>query len=412
MRRRFIVKLHLLVILISVLAIGGTRADQFQLKDGRQITGKMVHADTVREEDREENRYAIEVAPGVLVRIHQSDLARTGGHMKSDDREAEYRKQIANLPETADAHYQAGQWCSQQGLKDLARAHYLRTIDLDPNHKQARAAVEHTLDGETGRWVKRGDLMLQRGKVYHQGRWQFPEYIPMDEQVEEEKKQKAALQKEISRLHNEALRGTPDRVFQAVEQLRQINDPLAIEYLSQLLLGRQRGGTVSATPQLKLVYIDVLSNFELPVAFVAIAHASVLDADNSVRTAALEVLARRGREVGISVISGYLKSPNNQLINSAAFALGRLNAQEMTLPLIDALVTRHEVQPSEATTYTPGGLVMGSKKKQLVNVENDSVRSALSQITGQGRLGFDQAAWRAWYASVYAPPVDDLRRDP
>jgi hypothetical protein len=294
----------------------------------------------------------------------------------------------------------------------LARAHYLRTIDLDPNHKPARAAVEHIINTSTGRWVRREDLMVERGKIHHQGRWQFPEYIPMDEQVDQEKKQKAALQKEISRLHNDALRATPERRIQAIEQIRQMNDPLAVEYLSQLVLDRQKGGVAPATPELKQVYIAALSSFEVPQAFICLAHVSVIDAEQRVRATALDVLSKRGREIAIPIIASYLGNRNNQLINRAGYALGQLNASEAILPLIDALVTKHEFKPPEATTYTPGGLATGGQKPQLVPVENESVRAALAQITGQGRLGADKAAWRSWYASVYAPPADDLRRDP
>jgi tetratricopeptide (TPR) repeat protein len=387
-------------------------ADRFQLKDGRSLSGHVVHTESTTSEKSQESRMAVEISPGVLVRIYSSDLARSGGHVKGDAKEQEYRKRIANLPDTAEAHYQAGQWCSQQGLRELARAHYLRTIDLDPNHKLARAAVEHVINSATGRWSRREDLMMERGKVYHQGRWQFPEYIPMDEQVEIEKKQKAALQKEISRLHNDALRGTPDRATQAVTLIRQLNDPLALDYISQLVLDRQKGAVSAATPELKQVYIAALSNFELPQAFICLAHASVSDADQRVRAAALDVLKRKGRETAIPVIASYLGNRNNQLINQAGYVLGQLNAHEALLPLIDALVTRHEVQPTEAPTYTPGGLVTGGQKPQLVAVENESVRAALAQITGQGNLGSDKAAWRAWYASIYATPADDLRRDP
>ncbi len=409
-------KLFLLWALTSGLFVGAMasecNADRFQLKDGRILTGKVVHSDKVTEGQKEETRLAIEVEPGVLVRVYESDLASSGGHVKLDPREEEYLKAIAKLPETAEDHYRAAQWCAKQGLRDLAQAHYLRVIELDPNHKLARAAVDHTLSSDTGRWIRREDQMSERGKVYYKGKWTFPEYIPMDDQAEKDKQEQLALQKNISRWHTDALRGSDDKVRQAFEQIMAIDNPLASEYIGQLLLDKQKGGLQSATPQLKLAYVSVLAKFNLPAAIVPLARASVTDADQSVRTACLDALSRQGRLVAIQVILPLLRSRNNEQVNLAGYALGQLGASEAILPLVEALVTRHEFQGSSADTYSTGGLSLGGPRKKVLDLENQSVLSALTQITEQGSFGFDKAQWKSWYASVYAPPADDLRRDP
>lgn len=388
-------------------------ADQFRLKDGRVLEGKLIRTDTVKEGENEVTRLAIEVEPGFLVRIHQTDLARSG-YLKSDPKEEEYRQQVSQLDETADAHYQMAIWCAEKGLRPQSRAHYLRTIELDPNHKLARVALEHTISSANGRWIKREDEMAVRGKVSYKGKWQFPEYIPMDEALEQEKQLRASVQKEINRLHTDFLRGTANKAQQSAQLLSQIDNPLAIEFVSQLLLDRQRGGVQKATPALKLIYITLLSRFDSADATIPLAHLSVVDSEQSVRVAALDVLSKRGRQYAIPVIGSYLRSKNNKIINRAGYALAQLNAQEAILPMIDALVTRHEFQGPQNDNFSPGagGLTMGTAKKQMVDLNNEDVYSALSQITGQGQLGYDRALWLAWYASVYAPPADDLRRDP
>ena len=289
----------------------------------------------------------------------------------------------------------------------------LRIIDLEPDHKEARSAVKHTLSASSGRWIKREDQMSERGKVFHQGRWKFPEYIPMDEGLERETKEKAALQKEITRWHSDAVRGAPEKARQALESLSQLENPLVIDYVAQLLLDKQKAGQPPASIPLKLVYIGVLSKFAHPLAAMPLAHCSVLDAEANVRAAALDALAHRGREAAIPVLVGYLRNPSNPLVNRAAFALGRLDAHEAIMPLIEALATRHEFQANSNTTYAPGagGLAVGGPKKQIRELENDAVRAALAQLTGQGQLGFDKSRWKAWYASIATPQVDDLRRD-
>ncbi len=384
-------------------------ADRFQLKDGRELTGKVVHSDTQKQGDREETRLAVEIEPGVLVRIYQSDLVR-GGHQKSDSRQLEYEQRMVELEDTAQSHYQMAQWCSQQGLNDLAKAHYLRTIDLQPDHKEARAAVKHTRSESSGRWIKRDDQMVERGKVFHQGKWKFPEYIPMDDDQQLLVKEKAELQKVINRWHNAAVKGD----VQALTSLSQLDNPLVIDYLSQLLLDKQKAGQPAATVAVKQAYIAVLAKLNDASAYVALAHACMNDSEQSVRNAALDALSANGRQWAIPVMVGYLKHANNLLVNRAGYALGQLQAESAILPMIDALITRHQFEGSGADTYSPsaGGLSLGGNKKQVRDLQNEEVRSGLSQITGQGALGFDKSRWKAWYASVYAPAADDLRRDP
>lgn len=387
-------------------------ADRFQLKDGRVLTGKVVRTDTISEEQKEETRLAIEVASGVRVDVYESDLSRSGGHLKTDPREEEYRQKITRLSDTADAHYKAAQWCTQQGLRDLARAHYFRTIDLNPNHSEARAAVGYTKSSDTGRWVKRENQMHERGKILHKGKWIFPEYIPMDYSNQQQQQELAALKKNINRWHSEVLRDHAGKGSQALAQLEQLDDPLAIEPIGQLLLNRQRGGLAPASPTLKRTYVAFLARFDQPAAIVPLAHACVADNDPTIRNAALDAIGSRGRNVAIPVLTSYLRGRNNELINRAGFALGQLGASEAILPMIDALITRHEFENSTSDSYSPGGLAVGGSKKRIVDLENESVRSSLTQITGQGALGYDKTQWRNWYASVYAVPAGDLRREP
>lgn len=398
--------------LILFLKPAEASADTFRLKDGRVITGKLVRTYTTNDGQNDVTRLAVEIEPGVLMGILQTDLLRSGGHLKESEKEEEYRQRVAQLDETADAHYQMGQWCAENGLRSLARAHYLRTVEFNPNHKNARSALEHTLSPTSGRWVKREEQMAERGKIYYQGKWQFPEYIPMDASLDQEKKDRAAIQKEISRLHNDFLRGSSEKSQLAAQQLSQLDNPLVIEFLSPLVLGKQRGGIAPATPALKQIYISVLSRFDTPQVAIVLATLSVVDTEQTVRIAALDVLARQGRAWAIPEIASYLRNKNPELINRAGLALGHLNAREAILPMIDALVTKHERQVQPLNNFSPdSGLSMGGPTKQVIELRNESVLAALSQITGQGQLGYDKALWRAWYASMYAPPADDLRRD-
>jgi hypothetical protein len=53
----------------------------------------------------------------------------------------------------------------------------------------------------------------------------------------------------------------------------------------------------------------------------------------------------------------------------------------------------------------------GKEQIQEYSEQNASVLGTLAQLTGQN-YDYNQSQWLAWYASVYAPPAGDLRRDP
>jgi hypothetical protein len=43
--------------------------------------------------------------------------------------------------------------------------------------------------------------------------------------------------------------------------------------------------------------------------------------------------------------------------------------------------------------------------------KNPDVLSALVNLTGMGQLGYDQPAWKAWFAELAKSERVDLRRD-
>ena len=65
-----------------------------------------------------------------------------------------------------------------------------------------------------------------------------------------------------------------------------------------------------------------------------------------------------------------------------------------------------------------GGLTLGgSKKKVKVDKNNPAVLDALVQTAANvgltnGGFDYNKDRWFAWYASRFAAPVADLRRDP
>jgi hypothetical protein len=120
---------------------------------------------------------------------------------------------------------------------------------------------------------------------------------------------------------------------------------------------------------------------------------------------------------------GQLRSKDNATVNRAAAALGHLEAVTAIAPLIDALVTQHErivntgggpgqISSTFGTGSTSGGgmSVGGGPKKVPILLQNRNVLDALTKLTGQS-YGFDEARWKAWFATQRNRTTLDARRN-
>ena len=127
---------------------------------------------------------------------------------------------------------------------------------------------------------------------------------------------------------------------------------------------------------------------------------------------------------------GKLKDKDNEVVNRAAFGLGRMKDPSAIGPLIDALVTVHKfkiVKPGGdgATSNTfgtgPGG--SGVPRRHGVLAPAAARRSSAgrfptrpcstpwSPLTGQN-FNFDKQAWKYWLAAQKKPAATiDARRD-
>lgn len=387
-------------------------ADEFRLKDGRVLTGRVVAT-----KNDAAQKWTVEIAPGTFVRFDQADLAHNG-HTRLNDRLVEYEKRLATVQATAKSHGELANWCASKGLRDHAEAHYTRALDFDPNFDAARAYLKHTKD-ENGRWVRRDDLMLkEKGKVKHGNKYVFPEVLAMEKAEAELADKMKPFKKDLRQWSNDVLAGKAN-AGKALEKLRQVNDPIAIPVLGSLLLDNkpQRDNKPSEPlypVELRLEFVKLLSQFQVPEAADKLVRASIFDNEPIVRERCLDALTRYGRELAIGAYLGYLRSPKVEHINRAAIGLRVLKADNAILSLIDALVTQHKVQVKNTPTYDNSGTTVfgGDKPRtEIQNSQNDEVLAALTMLTNQN-FQYDELAWRVWFAKTFAAPVSDLRRDP
>ena len=131
-----------------------------------------------------------------------------------------------------------------------------------------------------------------------------------------------------------------------------------------------------------------------------------------------------GSQQAVAVFSRLLKDKNNQIVNQAAWALGRLGDPSAVPALIDALVTKHRFRVQSgggpggiSGGFSPqgGGGMQAGGKAMIIEQEyqNRQALSALVALVPAGvNFGYDKAAWKNWYASQQQnAPGTNLRRD-
>ncbi len=403
------------ILLIACLALPfispACFAETFRFKDGRVIAGSLKNKPEKVVNGKTEIRWAIEIEPGTFVLIDPDELE---DKVRKPDPNAvqQYTDKVKAMPETADAHFELGGWCASVGLRDLQEAHYLRALDLDPNHGPANVAAGYHKNDD-GRWVKEERVMGgERGKIRFGNGWRFPEAIAIEQADEQRRLKQAAATKDLLRWHTDAIKNSGKRQTLALESLNNISDPLAVGMLTELLQGTKKTAP-AAPPPMRILYVNLLSRIKTAAAAQALAHTSIIDPEVQVRSAALDSLTGEMQIPAIPVFVKYLGNNNNAIVNRAADALGQLNAQQTVFDLIEALVTKHKRKVGGGNTnYSPGSMSFGGKEKiEEYFEQNPSVLGSLSQMTGVN-FDYNKPQWLAWYASVYAPPAGDLRRDP
>ncbi len=381
------------------------------MKDGRVISGKSKELEKAVVNKLSVRAWAVEVESGAFIRVLESELANNGYEPLSEAR-SQYAENVGQIEQTVEEHLALAGDCTKRGLTDLALAHYLRILDIDPENRQARVAAGFKEDAN-GRWVKKELVMGEnRGKVFFKGQWRFPETLAIEEAKEQARRQVGQAARDLRRWHNTVLssRGANARVNEAFQGIAAVNDPLTTSTIAEFLLDTKK----PAPPELRLMYVKLLSQFESFDAARALTTASIFDPEVQVRNACLNSLRRYGREVAIPVYIGNLGHKNNAVVNAAAEALGDLSAEAAVLPLVDALITKHVQENKGAginASPTSGTFSMGGPSSVELELQNPAVSSTLQRLTGQS-FGFDKRAWIAWYASIHAPPAGDLRRDP
>jgi hypothetical protein len=394
----------IIALLLSVLATSDARADIFVLENDGRVQGTLQNP---KESPRK--HYVVKTDDGATVTLDKSQVK---DHVSQSPDELEYEKIRFTFLDTVEGQWKAAEWCRERGLSRERNSHLERVIELDMNHKAARAALGY---GQiNGKWVRQEDVMQARGYVLHKGRW----LLPQDKALQEQKEQTEVASKEW---HNKMRRfrglvgDRGPKGQAALEELQAITDPNAVPALMQWFKDEN-------SEAVSLEIIKVLGRIERGDAVRSLCLIAVDGASEELRLSAIDELKRIKDHSAVTMLVQALKSKDNKRINRAGLALGELEDKTAIEPLIASLVTVHKRVAQQgggqsiSTGFdSTGGTSFGTGSKAVVvrnNISNQDVHDALVKLAGDGvDFGYDAKAWRSWHANQKKPPVNAGRRD-
>lgn len=150
-----------LLLAAALFTSAGASADDVYLKGGGRVSGRIVQ--------KTETSVEIEVGAGKIA-VPASRVEKIVEGKSSLDA---YHERAGTLdPKDRDGWVALGRWASDQGLSSQAREAYHRVLAIDPNDRQANAALGNVQIG--GSWVAEEEAYRARGFVQFEGEWMTP----------------------------------------------------------------------------------------------------------------------------------------------------------------------------------------------------------------------------------------------
>jgi hypothetical protein len=381
-------------------------ADVYELSAGGRITGELVNREEVPRQ-----KYVIRTADGATITLERAQIKQV---VSQTPAALEYERIRPTFNDTADDQLRLADWCREKSLAHGRQLALERVIELDPENRQARMALGYTqIDG---RWIQPDQYRQERGYVRYKGSWMLPQEVELAEK--KRKNDLAEKQWFINLKRWRAWLNDPEKVGQVRDELSKIDDPLAVPALVQSVESEQRR-------EMRVWCLQALGRIGTADAVKAIVDNSLITMDEESRLTCFDQLTGNAMQMAVPLYVTALKNKDNERVNRAGYALGKLGDKSAVLPLIDALVTTHKFtvvegsgNPNQMSAgfspggMSPGGLTVGESKPKTIkrDLNNQQVLDALAALTGVN-LGFDQRAWRNWYASQRKPMSVDTRRD-
>ncbi len=387
-------------------ATSTVRGEVFLLTNGGRVEGEWIN----RSPDTPA-MYEIDLADGGHVTLSKEQVDRV---IVKSDAVLAYEAALPKVPDTVKGHWAMAERCRKAGLKTQREFHLRKVLELEPGNSDARHALGYSLvDGE---WIKADEWLREQGYVRHKGAWRLPQEVELDARNERQSLEEKEWRKRLRVSRNSIVRGRNDSA-EALAQLKAVNSAYAITGLKEMLSDKDE------PQQLKLIYIDLLGQFDNSSAVAGLLERVMKDPDPEIRERSIEALKKHGVEQAVAVLSRALGDKDNKVVNHAGWALGRLGSPAAVGPLIDAVTTKHKFKITggnpgsmNAGFSSTGGMQFspGGQRPRIIEreLQNRQVLSALTALTPQGvNFGYNKQAWKNWLAQQHYDPGINLRRD-
>jgi hypothetical protein len=376
-------------------------ADVVVLNSGGQVQGTLVNAD-----QSPRKNYVIKTDSGEIT----LDKAQVTEVISQSPAEREYERIRFSFADTVEAQWKLAEWCRENGLSGQRMAHLERIVELDPNHKQARAALGFSrIDG---RWNRREDALKARGFVLYKGSWM----LPQDAEIQERKAKVESARKEWFIKLRQLLAQLDDRgprAEAALAELKSLSDSDALPAIVDAL-------KTERSAKVQTLLIDALARVQSADSVRLLAEFALASGSEELRLTAVDHLKNLKNPAATGHFISALASNDNAKINRAGIALGELGDKAAIGPLIGALVSvyRQKVQQGGSGTISPsfdssGGIGFGVGGKTVVlnnRVQNRGVHEGLVKLAGAD-FGYDAVAWSEWLKAQNKAVVVPGRRD-
>jgi hypothetical protein len=371
----------------SWLAADSASGDILILNSGGQVKGTIVNPD-----ESPRKTYVIKTDAGQIT----LDKAQVKEVISQSADELQYERIRFTFADTVEEQWKLAEWCREKGLTRERTGHLERVIELDPNHKQARAALGFSkIDG---RWNRREDALKERGFIEYKGKWM----LPQDAEIQERKAKVQAAQKEWH-IKLRQLRAQLDdrgpRAQTALAELKTLSDAAALPAIVDAFKSDNRASV-------KTLLIDALARIGTTEAARLLAEIALESGSEELRLTAVDHLKQSKNAAAVGYFVTALGGGDNAKVNRAGVALGELGEKSAIGPLIGALVSvqKARVQQGGSGSISPsfdssGGIGFGVGGKSVViqrNLQNRGVHEGLIKLTGGADFGYDVVAWRHW----------------
>jgi hypothetical protein len=386
--------------LLLMVAAGAAQADVFLLTNGGRIEGELLNP-----QESPRQTYVIRTAAGAQLTLERSQVKQV---LQPRAEELEYDKIQPRYSDTVEGQWALAQWCLQNNLRRQREKHLRRVIELDPNHVQARHALGYSQFD--GKWKTQDEVMTERGYVLHKGHWRLPQEIQvLQEKAKIDVAEKGWMQK------LERLLSNVNQDKNARDAIAAINDPFAVKALAKALREDPRD-------EMRVLLAETLAKIGTTAAVQALALSAVEDNIREVRLTCLDQLRQHENVAAVDHFVGRLADKNsNEIVNRAAVALKQMGNPSAIGPLIDALITTHkrvvgqgnpgQISSSFSSQGGTGMAMGGGPREERFQVQNRDVLDALITLSGGANFGFDERAWKGWYAAQKRQPAVKIRRD-